>query len=60
MECGLPVEDDEVSVSDVPLDFVPTLEVEVRRLRVVAQVDAGTIVSHNILGSRILIVTTLH
>ena len=36
VECGLPVEDDEVVVSHMPLHFVADLKVEIRRLRMIS------------------------
>lgn len=44
----LAVEDDEVSVADVPLDLVAALQVQVRRLRVEAQIDAVAVLADDV------------
>jgi len=51
---GLPVEDDEVAVSDVSFHLVAALQVEVGGLRVEAQVDSLAVVADDILGARVL------
>ena len=57
---GLAVEDDNVVVDDVPLHAVPKLQVEVADLWVVAKVDTVSIVSDDVLGSRVVVGTIVH
>ena len=53
----MPVEYDQVTISDVSLHPVATLEVKITALRMVSQVNSLPRVSDDILGSRVLAVT---
>ena len=59
MESGLSVEDDEIPISNVTLHFVTTLQVEIRRLGMVPEIDTGAIVPDNVFSPWILVVSTL-
>ena len=54
VESGLPVEDGEVPIPDVPLHLVPTLQVEVTALWVESQVNPLPRVPDDVLGLRVL------
>lgn len=60
MESWLTVEDHKIAVCDVPLHLVTTLQMEVRGFGMVAKVDPGTVVPHDVLGTGVLVVATLN
>ena len=60
VESGLPVEDGEVPIPDVPLHLVPTLQVEVTALWVESQVNPLPRVPDDVLGLRVLATAPPH
>ena len=60
MQGGLPIEDDNVVINDVPLHAIPKLQVEVTDFGVVAQVNTVSIVSDDVLGTRIVVGSVVH
>ena len=57
VEGGLPVEDDEVVVTEMAFDLVAKLQMEVAGLWVIAEVDSLSIVPDDVLCTRVLVVT---
>lgn len=57
VEGGLPVEDDEVVVTEMAFDLVAKLQMEVAGLRVIAEVNSLSVVPDDVLCTRVLVVT---
>ena len=60
VQSGLTVEDDYVVIDNVSLHTVPKLQVEIADLWVVAKVNPISIVSDDVLGSRVVVGPVVH
>lgn len=60
MESWLSVENNQVTICDMPFHLVTTLQMEVRGFGVIPQVNTCSIITDDVFGTGILVVSSLY